>query len=71
MPVPVLIALIVGAWIVVAAALAFVIGRTAAAGEHERKLDALQHEARLAEAAVRSTDGPAAEGSGVSTRPRS
>lgn len=74
MPLPVLIALLIGAWAVIAIAVAVILGSTASAAEHEREMGALHREVRRADAAAdRSTGGPAAEGpiSGISTLPRS
>jgi len=62
MPVPMIIALIVGVWIIVAVVIAFVLGRTAAAGEHERELGTLRREARYAEATMGSSYGSTGTG---------
>ncbi|MDY0910388.1 hypothetical protein [Microbacterium sp. CFBP9034] len=63
-PVFVIIA-IVAAWLVLAAVVAVVIGRTAAAGEHARELDMMRRE--QSDATV-PPDGQRVQ---VSTRPRS
>ncbi|MFH8252098.1 hypothetical protein ACH3VR_17165 [Microbacterium sp. B2969] len=57
---------VLAAWAVIAILVAVVVGRTAAAGDHERRIEAMAHEMRREDAAAaasaRKHDAAAADG---------